>query len=77
MAQRGVAREEVEEALQGPAQLLYDRGRDTLLALHPRGHIAVVYAQHAATIEVVTVLTRREYNALTRRLGRKRYRVIQ
>ena len=77
MRERGVEPWEVEEALLHPVQLLYDTLRDTYLALGPRGRVAVVYAYHGSYVEIVTVLTRREYEALVGRLGPRRYRVIE
>ncbi len=75
MRQRGVAPEEVEEALRCPVQLAYDHERDVYLALGCND-VAVVYAARGALVEIVTVLRRREYEALLSRLGRRRYRVI-
>jgi len=76
MAERGVGLGEVEEALREPVQLVYDTLRDTYLALGANG-VAVVYAARGRTVEVVTVLRRREYEALLRRLGPRRYRVVE
>ena len=75
MAERGVDAGEVVEALRSPVQLVYDGERDVYLSLGPNG-VAVVYAERGRVLEVVTVLRRREYEALLTRLGPRRYRVI-
>jgi len=75
MRQRGVTPGEVEEALRCPVQLAYDHERDVYLALGCND-VAVVYAARGTLVEVVTVLRRREYEALLARLGRRRYKVI-
>ncbi len=75
MTERGVSFEEVIEALRHPVQIVYDKMRDVYLALG-ENNVAVVYAQRGLVIEVVTVLRRREYEALVGRLGSRRYRVI-
>ena len=67
--------EEVLGALREPVQLLYDTVRDVYLALGANG-VAVVYAARGRVVKVVTVMRRREYEALVGRLGRRRYRVI-
>ena len=76
MSERGVSEGEVLEALREPVQIVYDRLRDVYLALGWNG-VAVVYAQRGALVEVVTVLRRREYEALVSRLGEKRYRLVE
>jgi len=76
MKERRISLEEVVEALESPAQLLYDELRDVYLALGPTGRVAVVYAARGLEVEVVTVLRRREYEALVGRLLGKRYKVI-
>jgi len=75
MRERGVSVEEVLGALREPVQLLYDTRRDVYLALSAEG-VGVVYAARGRVVEVVTVLRRREYEALVGRLGPRRYRVI-
>ncbi|MET1101200.1 MAG: DUF4258 domain-containing protein [Pyrodictiaceae archaeon] len=75
MKERGVSGEEVLEALKNPVQHHYDRHRDVYLALGENG-IAVVYAYHGSLVEIVTVLRRSEYEALVRRIGRRRYKLI-
>ncbi len=77
MEERGISLEEVVEALEDPVQLLYDEERDVYLALGPTGRVAVVYAARGLEVEVVTVLRRREYEALVGRLGSRRYKVIE
>ncbi len=75
MRERGIGREEVEEALRKPLQILYDRGNDVYLVLGSND-IAVVVANRVSYAEIVTVLRRKEYEALVGRLGRKRYKAI-
>ena len=75
MKERGISVEDVVEALEAPAQLVYDRMRDVYLILGNNG-VAVVYAVRGLIVEIVTVMRRREYEALLGRLGSKRYRVL-
>ncbi len=76
MRERGIGEEDVEEALRSPVQLVYDEHRDTYLALG-WNNVAVVYAPRGCIVEIVTVLRRREYEALLRRLGSRRYKIIE
>ena len=76
MAERGISLEDVVEALRDPVQVVYDFQRDTYVALGANG-VAVVYAARGSLVEVVTVMRRREYEALLGRLGRRRYKVIE
>ncbi len=75
MRERGIGFDEVVEAIENPVQYMYDRWRDLYIAVSPRGH-AVVYAIHGDEYEIVTVLRRREYEALVSKHGRSRYRFI-
>lgn len=75
MRERGISRAEVEEALREPLQILYDRGNDVYLVLGGND-VAVVVANRVSYAEIVTVLRRKEYEALVGRLGRKRYKTI-
>ena len=75
MKERGISLEEVIEAFENPAQLLYDEWNDVYIAVSETG-VAVVYAYRGPRIEIVTVMTHREYEALVSKYGRKRYRVI-
>lgn len=75
MRERKVSLEEVLEALENPFQLLYDEWNDVYIAVSETG-VAVVYAYRGPRTEIVTVMTRREYEALVSRYGRKRYKVI-
>jgi len=75
MRERGVDEAMVEEALREPIQVLYDRRRDVYLVLGGN-NVAVVLADRISFAEIVTVMRRREYEALVKRLGRKRYRLI-
>ena len=76
MRQRRIDPGCVEEALREPAQLLYDKAKDVYIALSPDGDCAAVYAYRGSLVEVVTVLGRREYEALVGRLGSRRYRLV-
>ncbi len=76
MRERNIEVHDVEYALTEPVQILYDIHRDVYLVLGHNG-VAVVYAQRGNVIEVVTVMTRREYEALARRLANRRYRLIE
>ncbi len=75
MSERGVSLRDVIEALEHPVQLVYDKMRDVYIALG-WNDVAVVYANRGLVYEIVTVLRRREYEALLGRLGRRRYRVL-
>jgi hypothetical protein len=75
MRGRGIGPGEAVEALEHPVQLVYDMLRDVYLALGANG-VAVVYAARGRVVEVVTVMRRREYEALLGRLGDRRYRII-
>jgi len=75
MRERRVGLEEVLEALENPIQILYDEWNDVYIAVSPTG-VAVVYAYRGPITEIVTVMTRKEYEALVSKYGRKRYRVI-
>jgi hypothetical protein len=75
MIERGISEEDVNRALSEPVQILYDRGNDVYLVLGSN-NVAVVVADRVTFVEIVTVLRRKEYEALTGRLGRKRYRWV-
>jgi hypothetical protein len=75
MMERKVSLQEVLEALTNPVQLFYDYERDVYLALGP-AYVAAVYSMRGQVIEVVTVLRRREYKALVRRLAGRRYKLV-
>ena len=75
MKERRISLEEVIEAFENPAQLLYDEWNDVYIAVSETG-VAVVYAYRGPRTEIVTVMTRREYEALVSKYGRKRYKVI-
>ncbi len=75
MKERGVSFEEVVEALCTPVEIAYDKSNDVYLTLGANG-VAVVYAYRGSYYEVVTVMREHEYMHLTRRLGRRRYRVL-
>ncbi len=75
MSERRISLRDVLEALEHPVQLVYDKARDVYIALG-WNDVAVVYANRGVTYEIVTVLRRREYEALVGRLGRRRYRIL-
>lgn len=75
MRERGIGFEEMLEALQNPVQLVYDRVNDVYITVAQRGY-AVVYAFRGSIVEVVTVLGRKEYEALLSKHGLRRYKVI-
>ncbi len=75
LEERGISVEEALEALREPVQLVYDSWKDLYVAVHPKGH-AVVYAFRGSYVEIVTVLGRREYEALISKHGVRRYKLI-
>jgi hypothetical protein len=75
MAERKITIADILEALRDPVQIFYDEERDTYLVLG-LNNIAVVVSIKGLRIEVVTVMKRREYEALTGRLGDRRYKLI-
>ncbi len=75
MSERGVSLSDLREALYSPVQVYYDAMKDTYLVLG-YNNVAAVVALRGAVVEVVTVMRREEYEALVRRLGRRRYRLI-
>lgn len=76
MRERGISFEEVLEALQEPVQLVYDKDKDVYIAVAYKGY-AIVYAFRGNIVEIVTVLGRKEYEALLSKHGLKRYKVIE
>jgi len=75
MRERSVSVDELIAAFCEPEQLVYDRMRDTYLLLGANG-VALVYVMRGYVYEIVSVLRRREYEALVRRIGSRRYKVI-
>ena len=75
MSERAISVEDILDALREPVQVYYDIMRDLYLVLG-YNNVAVVVALRGTLVEVVTVLRRREYEALIGRLGRRRYRLI-
>lgn len=73
MTERGISLDDVREAIENSVQHVYDRWNDAYVAVDQRGY-AVVYAYRGNTIEVLTVLGRREYEALISKYGFKRYK---
>ncbi len=76
MSERRISIEHVVEAINDPQQILYDSWRDLYLYVSRYGD-AIVCAFRGSVIEVVTVLGPREYNALVKKYGEKRYKVIE
>jgi len=75
MGERGITEDDVRQALLDPVQIVYDRAKDVYLILGSN-NVAIVLSFRAPLIEVVTVLRRREYEALVQRLSRRRYRIV-
>jgi hypothetical protein len=75
MVERGIGYSDVVDALTNPVQHVYDSWRDVYIAVSGRG-FAVVCAFRGGYYEVLTVLRRREYEALIKKWGAKRYRFI-
>ncbi len=75
LRERGVGPDTVLSAISNPCQLVYDRLRDTYIAVAGDGS-AVVYRLVGSRIVVLTVLGKREYRVLMSRYGRSRYKVI-
>ena len=75
MSERGISVENVLDTLNNPVQHVYDKWRDLYIAVSEQGY-AVVYAYRGNTVEVVTVLGRREYEALLSKYGFKRYKLL-
>ena len=60
--------------ISNPEQIVYDKQKD--LYIYVSDKCAVVSAFHGSYIEVVTVLGKREFNALMSKYGYSRYKVI-
>lgn len=75
MEERRVSLDDVLEALEDPVQIVYDSEEDVYLALGSND-IAVAYAARGRVVEIVTVMRRREYEALVGRLQGRRYKVV-
>jgi len=75
MAERVVSLEELLEALETPCEHAYDKSKDVALLLGCNG-VALAYTQRGAQVEVVTVMREAEYKHLTRRIGRRRYKIV-
>ena len=74
MRERKISSNEVLESLLKPMQIVYDSWNDVYLAVSSTGK-AVVYAFRGSIVEILTVLGRREYEALISKFGR-RYKVL-
>ena len=64
----------VYDTISSPEQIVYDKQKD--LYIYVSDKCAVVSAFHGSYIEVVTVLGKREFNALMSKYGYSRYKVI-
>jgi len=64
----------VYDTISNPEQIVYDKQKD--LYIYVSDKCAVVSAFHGSYIEVVTVLGKREFNALMSKYGYSRYKVI-
>jgi len=75
MNERKISLDEVLEILSSPLGIIYDKHNDVYIALGHQG-TAVVYAFRANRIEVLTVLRKREFSALQKKFGERRYKPI-
>ncbi|GEM_PF-1656287 len=75
MYERKISLDEVLEVLSSPLGIIYDKHNDVYIALGHQG-IAVVYAFRASKIEILTVLGKREFSALQKKFGERRYKTI-
>ena len=64
----------VYDTISNPEQIVYDKQKD--LYIYVSDKRAVVSAFHGSYIEVVTVLGKREFNALMSKYGYSRCKVI-
>ncbi len=75
MKERNIEEEDVYEALHNPVQLVYDSWNDVYIAVSMK-NIAVPYSLKGNVLEVLTVLSKKEYETLMSKFGRKRYKVL-
>ena len=75
MKERNIEEEDVYEALHNPVQLVYDSWNDVYIAVSMK-NIAVPYSLKRNVLEVLTVLSKKEYETLMSKFGRKRYKVL-
>lgn len=75
MNERGLKYDDVVESISNPKQLVYDKWNDVYIAVSITGS-AVVYAFKGGKVEVLTVLSRREYEALMSKYGTRRYKIL-
>jgi len=74
MRERKIGDNEVLNALLNPVQIVYDSWNDVYIAVSGEGK-AVVYAFRGSVVEILTVLGKREYEALLSKFNR-RYKVL-
>lgn len=75
MGERNIKEEDVYDASYSPVQLVYDSWNDVYIAVSMKG-IAIVYALRGSIVEVLTVLSKKEYNTLMSKFKNGRYKVI-
>ncbi|RLG75570.1 MAG: DUF4258 domain-containing protein [Thermoprotei archaeon] len=75
MKERNIKEEDIYDASYNPVQLVYDSWNDVYIAVSMKG-IAVVYALRGNVVEILTVLGKKEYNALMSKFKNGRYKVI-
>jgi len=63
MKERNIEEEDVYEALHNPVQLVYDSWNDVYIAVSMK-NIAVPYSLKGNVLEVLTVLSKKEYETL-------------
>jgi len=66
---------DIIDALNNPSQILYDLWNDVYIAVSIRG-FAVVYAFRGNRVEILTVLGKREFEALKSKYNSKRYKLL-
>ena len=75
MKERNIEEEDIYEALHNPVQLVYDSWNDIYIAVSMKD-IAVPYSLKGNILEILTVLSKKEYEALMSKFGRKRYKIL-
>ncbi|ABN69573.1 hypothetical protein Smar_0464 [Staphylothermus marinus F1] len=73
MKERRISLEDIYDTINDPYMYFYDSWNDLYLAVNIRGY-AVVYAFHGNIVEIVTVLGKREFEALLSKYGKSRYK---
>lgn len=73
MRERKISLDDLYNTINDPYTYFYDSWNDLYLAVDMRGY-AVVYAFRGSIVEIVTVLGRKEFEALLSKYGFSRYR---